>query len=129
MPIIADYDAFATVNYDTSLCHYLYMDIKRDFSLRFQRAAKEYWNTDKPKQSDMAKAFGVSQATVSDWWNGVKVPGLEKLIEICLRLDVCLEWLGTGRGPEKPPCHVETKPTLTQEQKEILRKITELVCD
>ena len=77
----------------------------------------------------MAKLLGVSQATVSDWMNAIKMPGLEKLIEICLLLDVSLEWLGTGRGAIDPPKEVAKHESLTPEQKEMLRKITALVCD
>lgn len=128
MYYIADYDMNTTANNDFYLCDDCWMDIKHDFSLRFQRAAKEHWNTDKPNQKEMGKLLGVSQATVSDWWNGAKMPGLEKLIEICLILDVCLEWLGTGRGPMKPPC-TKNEPVLTSEQKEMLKKITDLVCN
>ena len=77
----------------------------------------------------MAKMFGVSQATVSEWWNAIKMPGLEKLIEICIILNVCVEWLGTGRGPKVPPCMPEQNPALSPEQKEMLKKITHLLCD
>jgi transcriptional regulator with XRE-family HTH domain len=126
--IIADCEPVATGNCNINLWHYCNVDIKQEFSKRLLSACKNHWNTDKPKQTDMAKAFGVSQATVSEWMNGIKMPGLEKLIEICFVLNVCLEWLGTGRGPMKPPCS-QKQSVLTEEQKIILRKITDLVCD
>lgn len=71
-------------------------------------------------KEEFAKTFGVSQATVSDWWNAIK---------ICIILNVCVEWLGTGRGPKVPPCVPEPTPASPPEQKEMLKKITHLLCD
>lgn len=102
------------------------MDIKTEFSLRFQAAAKAHWNCNKPNQKMMSREFEVSQATISDWWNANKMPGLEQLILIAIKLDVCLEWLGTGRGPMKPPC---SAPSLTEEQKKMFKQITDLICN
>lgn len=115
----------ATVNSDIFLWHDAHMDIKQDFAQRFQRSAKEFWNSDKPNQKEMAKFFEVSQATISDWWNGAKVPGLEKLVEICLKMDLSLEWLGTGRGAMKPT--KEIPQVLSTEQKLILKEIIDLI--
>jgi transcriptional regulator with XRE-family HTH domain len=100
--IIADCNVCATGNCNIILCHHALMDIKQEFAKRLLALCKNHWNTDKPKQTDLAKAFGVSQATISEWMNGAKMPGLEKLIEICLVLDVSIEYLGTGRGSIKP---------------------------
>lgn len=104
------------------------MNIKEEFAGRLRLACQDHWKCPKPNQKEMAAAFNVSQATVSDWMNAIKMPGLEKLIEISLTLNVCLEWLGTGRGPKNPPCHHQTSANLSDEQKEMLRKITDLVC-
>ena len=42
-------------------------------------------------QADMARYFGVSTATASDWYNGRKIPRADKLQAIA-------EWLGVGLG-------------------------------
>lgn len=104
------------------------MAIKEEFSKRFKEACADKFGHD-ANQSTLAKAFGVSQATISDWFNARKMPGLEKLIEICIELNVCVEWMATGRGPKLPPCLPEHKQELTPEQKEMLKKLTDLICN
>jgi transcriptional regulator with XRE-family HTH domain len=69
----------------------------------------------------LTKTFGVSKSTISDWRNGKKVPSMDSAIAISLRLNVCVEYLLTGRGPKRPG-ESETSPfdnweDLTMEQK------------
>lgn len=51
----------------------------------------------------LSKLFAVEGSTVSDWRNGKKCPTMENAILIGEKLDVCVEWLLTGRGPMHPP--------------------------
>lgn len=50
-------------------------------------------------QSELAKAVGVSNATVSDWENGViKNLEAENLLKICDFLSISPNWLQFGKG-------------------------------
>jgi transcriptional regulator with XRE-family HTH domain len=124
--IIADNDSKTTSQTDIFSSYHSLMPIKREFSRRFRQACKEKFKSDY-KQAKLSYVFGVSQATISDWWTGSKMPGLEKLIEAAIILGVCVEWLGTGRGPKIPPCSDEMSPRLTKEQKESLKAIVEII--
>lgn len=50
----------------------------------------------------LARTFNVSIATVSNWRHGQKCPAMENALLIAVKLDVCVEWLLTGRGPVSP---------------------------
>lgn len=99
--------------------------IKYEFSKRLKQACREKWKCKHTNQQEIADAFNVSQATISEWWNSRKMPSLEKLIEIALYLGVCVEWLATGRGPKKPPC--DKAHALNEEQAQVLKEIFELL--
>lgn len=53
-------------------------------------------------QGDIAKAMNVSQMTVSYWLRGMKVPPIQKGMQIAAKCKVCVEWLYTGKGPKYP---------------------------
>lgn len=57
----------------------------------------------------LARTFNVSIATVSNWRHGQKCPAMENALLIAVKLDVCVEWLLTGRGPVTPSSAVITK--------------------
>lgn len=50
----------------------------------------------------LVKLFGVSSATVNDWRHGKKCPKMKNALDIAVKLNVCVEWLLTGRGPKHP---------------------------
>lgn len=50
----------------------------------------------------LKKLFGVSSATISDWRHGKKCPTMKNALDIAVKLNVCVEWILTGRGPKQP---------------------------
>ena len=52
-------------------------------------------------QSGFAQRLGTTQASISRYING-RHPDRETLIRIARRTGVSLDWLLTGKGPEKP---------------------------
>jgi transcriptional regulator with XRE-family HTH domain len=105
-----------------------FVDIKREFAKRLREALLDRWPGER-MQSVWAKSLNVSAPTLSEWLNGLKMPGTEKLIEICLALDVGVEWLATGKGDKLPIKSQKKEPKLTEEQKKILKEIIGLICD
>lgn len=53
-------------------------------------------------QRKLGRRFEVSGPTVNEWLKGKKMPGIETAIRIALTIDVCVEYLLTGRGPKRP---------------------------
>lgn len=57
----------------------------------------------KSTQKELGTAFGgISDVAVNYYLNGKKMPSMDTALVICERLDVCVEWLLTGRGPRTP---------------------------
>ena len=52
-------------------------------------------------QEQAAKIAGVSQPSVSDWNRPNTFPRMAVAVEIASKLNVCVEWLLTGRGPKR----------------------------
>lgn len=50
----------------------------------------------------LVKLFDVSSATVNDWRHGKKCPTMKNALDIAIKLNVCVEWILTGRGPKHP---------------------------
>lgn len=50
-------------------------------------------------QGELARRIGVSQPTISDWENGKTEPTVDNMRSLAVELEVCFEWLATGRGP------------------------------
>ncbi|MCF7220391.1 helix-turn-helix transcriptional regulator [Marilutibacter chinensis] len=57
----------------------------------------------KLSQQTLADTVGVQRSAVAQWEraNG-SYPSMHHLIRIAITTQVCLEWLGTGRGPIHP---------------------------
>ncbi len=53
-------------------------------------------------QAELGKYFHVSQQTISNWMNGVRIPMPVQCREICEAFGVNVEWLYTGRGERHP---------------------------
>lgn len=60
-------------------------------------------------QSALGKAFNVSAPMAWNYMNGEKKPSMNKAIEIASRLNVCTEWLLSGRGPKRPDDALDMK--------------------
>lgn len=59
-------------------------EIRKNFSVNLRK----YMELRGKKQADLCQYIGVSSATVSDWYNGVKIPRIDKVVSIA-------NWLGT----------------------------------
>lgn len=76
-----------------------------DIGNRLNEALEEAGYTkDKYKNltETLANKFDVKHATISDWRNGKKCPTMRNAIDIAKKLDICVEWLLTGRGHKRP---------------------------
>lgn len=73
-----------------------------EFAARFNEARSEAKLPDPQKK--LGEVLGVSGVTARDWKIGAKMPSVARAVEICSpsRLNVCVEWLLTGRGPKRP---------------------------
>lgn len=64
-------------------------------------------------QEDLARAVGVHRSAVAQWESrDGSLPSMRHLIRIATTTSVCLEWLGTGRGPVRPDDDAWTPATL-----------------
>ena len=66
------------------------------------------------KAVDLAQRVGVSNAIVSQWLKGVKIPRMDKVSRICSVLDCSLEDLAGADAPA---------PELTPAQRELLELV------
>ena len=63
----------------------------------------------------VSQATGIGRSTFTDWKNGRSMPGTDKLIKIADFLEVSVEYLKTGKEPEKkekPPIPSYDKDTM-----------------
>lgn len=67
-----------------------------DFPARLRRAIKSYGNA-----NALAKAAGLSEGVLRKWVQGKSEPTRDRLVTIADIAGVRIEWLATGRGPEK----------------------------
>ena len=103
------------------------MNEKEDFAerLRIQIAKKSEGK--KISQSTLAKAFNCQQSFVSQMLNAEKLPGMETAVLMSRYFDCCVEFLLTGRGPERVGAKMDIydlieQTPLTPAQKTILRR-------
>lgn len=76
----------------------------------------------------LGRYLGVSTTMAWNYTNGEKLPSMDKAVEIAVKLQVCVEWLLTGRGPLQPPkpaVDVLDVSTLPDEAKRNLRALVE----
>ena len=72
-----------------------------DFAARFRQACRE---AQAPQTLEaLGRWLGVSKAMAWNYRTGEKLPSMDKAIEIATKFNVCVEWLLTGRGPQRPP--------------------------
>ena len=76
---------------------------KHAFSLRFNELCDEAGIPPKGKnrQSIVGDLFGISQKGARKWLEGESIPAYEKLLEICDKWDVNIEWLYRGVGKKR----------------------------
>lgn len=63
-------------------------------------------------QGELGRRIGVSQPTVSDWENSRTEPTVDNMRGLAVELEVCFEWMATGRGP------MEYRPGVTEPEAE-----------
>ena len=94
------------VNYDiTTGCSRSHDSVTCAFGQRLRRLIDESPYKGE-SQRRLGRTFGVSGPTVNEWLKGKKMPGIETAIRVALVLDVCVEYLLTGRGPKQPNSNV-----------------------
>jgi len=71
----------------------------KDFSIRFKKACKD---SNAPKaQEALGRYLGVSGTMVWFYRNGERIPGINNATHIADTLGVNVEWLLTGKGPQR----------------------------
>lgn len=55
-----------------------------------------------PTQNHVADMLKITQPSVSDWNKPGGAPKLEHAIILATKLNVCVEWIYTERGPKRP---------------------------
>jgi transcriptional regulator with XRE-family HTH domain len=93
--LLADSELKATVNSELNLVDNELMKYP-EYAARFKRAWKESGAPPK-NQKELAMRLGCSQATVSDWVNGEKLPSMDTALDIAKKLNCCVVWLLTGK--------------------------------
>lgn len=73
-----------------------------DFGKRFSVLIDESQIKGKKTLERLSRLFGCSKVTVYNWRTGEKLPSMLSAIRIASKLDVCVEYLLTGRGPKRP---------------------------
>lgn len=74
--------------------------VRKAFSARLRQAMDEA-NMEITQQS-VADLFGVTKGMGSYLKNGGRMPSMDKAVKASMKLNVCVEWLLTGRGPMRP---------------------------
>jgi hypothetical protein len=72
---------------------------KRTFWLRVQEAMKDK-NLD-PTQKVAGELIGIKQPSVHKWTKGGQ-PKMQHVVALASKLNVCVEWLYSERGPKHP---------------------------
>lgn len=78
-------------------------DPKIEFPLRLRKAldAAGFQPEGGGRQQELATRFKVSQQAAGKWLRGETLPELARVIEIAIATGFMVEWLLTGRGPER----------------------------
>lgn len=75
-------------------------DIKKSFWERVLEVLADR-GVDRDQQTTVAKMIGIKQPSVAEWLDGGK-PSMKNAIKLATKLEVCVEWLLTGRGDKRP---------------------------
>jgi DNA-binding XRE family transcriptional regulator len=74
-------------------------DFGRRFELAWKMAPLPYRDMN---QSELARAFGISQQAIFTYTKGHRIPMIRNGIDICRRLNVSIAWLYMNEGPMRP---------------------------
>ncbi|NJM13057.1 MAG: helix-turn-helix transcriptional regulator [Synechococcaceae cyanobacterium SM1_2_3] len=100
----------------------------QDFTERFRLACR-LANAPTTMEA-LGRYLHVSTSMAWNYFNGEKLPSMEKAVEMALKLGVCVEWLLTGRGPMqplKPAADVLDLSELPEDAKRNLRALVESI--
>ena len=88
-----------------------------EFSRRLNLSMdQEGWER-RGRKARMAREFILSETAVTKWIDGKGLPSMDHAVKLACMLDVCVEWLLTGRGDMRPP------PPLTDEERRHLENL------
>lgn len=74
---------------------------KNEHEERFERICEAMRDAKmKPTQKGIAALVGISQASVHGWKTGC--PSMDSALTLAKKLNVCVEWILTGKGPKRP---------------------------
>ena len=76
------------------------MTVDEGFAHRIKLAHRQSTHADL-NQTEIARMLGVTNAAVSNWFNGTRTPH-KKLTALARLLNVSSDWLRTGREPMRP---------------------------
>lgn len=107
--------------------------ILRAFSERFLKILDEE-NLGSVPDAVLAKRFHASNTAVWYWKNGRKMPSITTAIRLAIDLNVCVEYLLTGRGPMRPENHCQPADqldlsALPVEAKDYIKKAFHAIAD
>lgn len=68
---------------------------------RIEEALGEAGHPARGAQTAAAKMVGIRQPSVAGWKKGA-TPELKHVLILARKLNVCVEWIYTGRGPKRP---------------------------
>lgn len=110
------------------------MNIKTAFAARLNTILDEAGYPPKHygRQERLAKEWGVTPRSASNWLNGEKLPTYERILEIAIRYQVSADWLQTGLGLKKPlddqeRAHIEEVRELGIQEREQVYRITKVI--
>lgn len=70
------------------------------FAERFREACQDAGLT--MTMPALGRTFGVSTTTIWNYLHGEKLPSMDSALDMAGKLNVCVEWLLTGRGRKRP---------------------------
>lgn len=82
------------------------------------------------RQADIAEMMGVTKGTVAKWEQGVRMPPIEGLEELCMQFDVTLGWLlgeEVDRTPKEPSDEFLARSVM-EDDSEILTYMVKRLC-
>jgi DNA-binding XRE family transcriptional regulator len=74
-----------------------YADLGHD---RAMEALAEKYPRERPTQTKLAQLASVSQPSVNGWGEPDSYPSMPTAVKLAEKLDICVEWLLTERGPK-----------------------------
>lgn len=75
---------------------------ERSFLDRALEALAEKYPRERATQTRLAQLAGVKQPSVHEWGDKDRAPAIPNAVDLAMKLDVCVEWLYTERGPKRP---------------------------